>query len=84
MEIPPWPPTQLRDLRVLLVDDSPTNRQILERWLTSWRMEATVVGDGMAAMRVLWVGCSPFFGPRQMGVRHKDWTSISELRQKSL
>jgi hypothetical protein len=28
------------------------------------------------------VGCSAFFGPRQRGVRHKDWTSISELRQK--
>ena len=55
---PPWPPTQLRDLRVLLVDDSPTNRQILEGWLTSWRMDATAVGDGMAAMGALWDAAS--------------------------
>jgi CheY-like chemotaxis protein len=37
-----------------LVDDSPTNREILDGWLTSWQMEATAVGDGMAAMGVLW------------------------------
>ncbi len=53
-----WPPTQLRDLRVLLVDDSSTNRQILVGWLTSWRMEATAVGDGMAAMGTLWDAAS--------------------------
>jgi PAS domain S-box-containing protein len=57
-ESPPWPPTQLRDLRVLVVDDNPTNRQILEAWLTSWRMEATAVGDGVAAMDALWDAAS--------------------------
>ena len=42
-------------------------------------------GDrSMDAIGAGWAGCSPFFGPRQMGVRHKDWTSISELRQKSI
>jgi len=50
----PAPPTPLRDLRVLLVDDSATNRKVLVGWLTSWRMEATAVGDGMAAMGALW------------------------------
>jgi PAS domain S-box-containing protein len=57
-ESPPCPPTRLRGLRVLVVDDNPTNRQILEGWLTSWRVEATAVGDGKAAMDALWDAAS--------------------------
>jgi CheY-like chemotaxis protein len=48
------PPAQLRDLRVLVVDDNATNRRILEEWLRSWRMEPAAVGDGLAALNALW------------------------------
>jgi PAS domain S-box-containing protein len=48
------PPAPLRDLAVLVVDDNATNRAILEGWLRNWHMEATAVGDGMAAMDALW------------------------------
>jgi PAS domain S-box-containing protein len=49
-----WPPAQLRDLRVLIVDDNATNRHILEEWLRSWRMEPEAVGHGLAALNALW------------------------------
>jgi CheY-like chemotaxis protein len=39
---------------VLVVDDNPTNRHILQEWLTGWEMEAVAVGDGLAAMGALW------------------------------
>jgi CheY-like chemotaxis protein len=40
-------------LRVLIVDDNVTNRQILEEWLRDWRMRPAAVGDGAAAMDAL-------------------------------
>src|SRR5205823_405284 len=43
-----------KDLRVLVVDDNPTNRHILEEWLTGWQMEPVAVGDGLGAMGALW------------------------------
>jgi CheY-like chemotaxis protein/HPt (histidine-containing phosphotransfer) domain-containing protein len=39
---------------VLVVDDNPTNRHILQEWLTGWHMEPTAVGDGLAALGALW------------------------------
>ena len=48
------PPPLLDKLPVLVVDDNATNRHILEEWLRGWRMEPAVVGDGMAAVDVLW------------------------------
>jgi len=39
---------------VLVVDDNPTNRHILEEWLAGWQMEPVAVGDGLAAMGALW------------------------------
>jgi PAS domain S-box-containing protein len=50
------PPVLLHNLRVLVVDDNAVNRQIMEQWLRDWQMEPTAVGDGMAAMDVLWHG----------------------------
>jgi CheY-like chemotaxis protein len=44
----------LRGLRVLVVDDNPTNRHILGEWLTGWRMVPVVVGDGLTALGALW------------------------------
>jgi predicted ATPase/signal transduction histidine kinase/CheY-like chemotaxis protein/GAF domain-containing protein/HPt (histidine-containing phosphotransfer) domain-containing protein len=55
---PALPPVLLRDLWVLVVDDNATNRHILEEWLREWQMNPTAVGDGVAAMDVLWDAAS--------------------------
>jgi CheY-like chemotaxis protein len=55
---PALPPVLLRDLRVLVVDDNATNRHILQEWLRDWQMSPTAVGDGVAAMDVLWDAAS--------------------------
>ncbi|WP_165234735.1 PAS domain-containing hybrid sensor histidine kinase/response regulator [Aquisphaera insulae] len=43
----------LHGLRVLIVDDSSTNRRILEEWLRGYAMDPTSVGDGAAALAAL-------------------------------
>lgn len=48
------PNSLLHGLRVLVVDDNATNRQVIEQWLSVWGMDATTAGDGMAAMDALW------------------------------
>ena len=52
------PPMSLHNLPVLVVDDNPTNRRILEKWLNSWQMKPVAVGDGLAALGALWDGVS--------------------------
>jgi PAS domain S-box-containing protein len=47
-------PVVLRGLRVLVVDDSATNRRILEEALRGWQMTPVGVGDAVAATGVLW------------------------------
>jgi two-component system sensor histidine kinase/response regulator len=51
--IVPRDPTTLRDMRVLVVDDNATNRQILVKMLESWRMSPTVADSGAKAMVTL-------------------------------
>jgi PAS domain S-box-containing protein len=53
-QTPAQPPLLLQGLPVLVVDDNPTNRHILQEWLTGWQMEPVAVGDGVAAMGALW------------------------------
>ena len=45
--------TTLRDMRVLVVDDNATNRQILVKMLESWRMRPTVAESGAKALVTL-------------------------------
>ena len=48
------PLVELQGLRILVVDDNATNRQILEGWLRGWRTEPTVVAGGLEALDALW------------------------------
>jgi two-component system sensor histidine kinase/response regulator len=50
---PPKDPGPLENLRVLVVDDNATNRQILERTLSYWRMRPTAVSSAAAALNLL-------------------------------
>jgi PAS domain S-box-containing protein len=51
---PPLPPAHdLRDLRVLIVDDHPTSRLILSEILASWRMQAAAAEGATAALEAV-------------------------------
>ena len=49
----PRDPERLRDVRVLVVDDNATNRQILVKMLSNWRMHPATAESGAAAIAVL-------------------------------
>jgi PAS domain S-box-containing protein len=55
VELSDTPPdrSRLADLRVLIIDDNPLNRRILEAQTTNWRMRPTVVDGGLAAIEAL-------------------------------
>jgi two-component system, sensor histidine kinase and response regulator len=48
------PLVDLHGLRVLVVDDNATNRQILEEWLRGWHTDPLAVADGFKALEALW------------------------------
>ncbi|MDQ3965352.1 MAG: response regulator [Actinomycetota bacterium] len=47
------PPADLRDLRVLVVDDNETNRRIVHEQVTSWAMKNGQAADGQQALEKL-------------------------------
>lgn len=49
----PAPMSQLRDLRVMVVDDNSTNRRILADMLTTWRMRPSLFAGGDEAIAEL-------------------------------
>ena len=46
-------PESLHGLRVLIVDDNPTNRRILEAMLIAWRMKPVLADSGARALEIL-------------------------------
>ena len=46
-------PVELQELRLLAVDDNATNRHILEETLRQWKVRATIVESGEAAIKEL-------------------------------
>jgi two-component system sensor histidine kinase/response regulator len=55
-ELLPAPRAELTGVRVLIVDDSQTNRTILERQIASWGMHAVSASDGSSALAMLRAG----------------------------
>jgi CheY-like chemotaxis protein len=51
--IVPRDPATLRNMRVLVVDDNATNRQILSKMLTNWHTNPTAVESGAKAITTL-------------------------------
>ncbi|MEM7781901.1 MAG: response regulator [Planctomycetota bacterium] len=47
------PSDLVKDLKVLIVDDNPTNLRILEKTFVSWSMQPVVTGDAEQALRVV-------------------------------
>ncbi len=46
-------PAELRQLRVLVVDDNATNREILFRQLSAWQMRVQTASDGPTALDIM-------------------------------
>jgi signal transduction histidine kinase len=49
----PVPASELRGLRVLVVDDNPTNRRVFEAYVASWTMRPEVARDAAEALHQL-------------------------------
>lgn len=46
-------PVDLADMNVLIVDDNPVNREVLEEMVRTWRMKATPAAGGAEALELL-------------------------------
>jgi len=55
---PPTPSPDLTDTPVLIVDDNPTNRRVLESLVKSWKCRPTVAAGGNEALSILRVAHS--------------------------
>jgi signal transduction histidine kinase/CheY-like chemotaxis protein len=69
----------LEGLRVLVVDDNATNRQILLEWLRGWGVQATAVPDGLTALDALWhgVACAEPYALVLLDARMPDTDGLS-------
>jgi signal transduction histidine kinase/CheY-like chemotaxis protein/ligand-binding sensor domain-containing protein len=59
----PLPPAELKDLRVLLVDDNRVNRRVLEERISSWGMRGegfASAEEGLDALRRAWQDDDPY------------------------
>ena len=65
-----YPPPDLSGLKVLLVDDHPTSRQILERQLQAWGCRCDQAGNGDDALAML-LSAEPGLEPYRLAVL--DW-----------
>jgi CheY-like chemotaxis protein len=53
-------PRDLRSLRVLIVDDHPVNRQVLEEMVAHWRMKPVTAAGAVEALEALRNAADPF------------------------
>ncbi len=53
VEPPPAPPPNLRGMRVLVADDTPSNRFVLARMLKQWGCRTEAVPDGAATLEAM-------------------------------
>jgi two-component system, sensor histidine kinase and response regulator len=53
-------PADLQNLRVLIVDDHPVNRQVLEEMIASWQMTPVAVAGAVEALETLRDAVDPF------------------------
>ena len=59
-EIRPLPPSDLRGLNILIVDDNKTSQEILANFIESFKMKATTVSSGEAAIEAVSQAENPF------------------------
>jgi signal transduction histidine kinase/DNA-binding response OmpR family regulator len=80
--VEPAPELRLVNKRVLVVDDNPTNRQILSLQAESWGMVPMVVGSGKDALDLVQGGVQFDFGILDMQMPDMDGLMVAEaLRQ---
>ncbi|MEP6995071.1 MAG: response regulator [Acidobacteriota bacterium] len=76
----------LRNLRVLIVDDLPVNRQILEEMVASWRMTPMAVAGAVEALEALRGAADPFglVLTDAMMPDHDGFELVREIRKDAL
>jgi signal transduction histidine kinase/CheY-like chemotaxis protein/HPt (histidine-containing phosphotransfer) domain-containing protein len=70
------PTEMLRGVRVLVVDDNPTNRDILQQQLAGWQMEVVCAENGPQALALLDRGGAPF----QLGILDMNMPGMDGLQ----
>ena len=78
--------TGLQNLRVLIVDDHPINRRVLEEMVASWRMTPVAVAGAVEALEALRDAADPFglVLTDAMMPDHDGFELVREIRKDSL